>query len=222
MASKLETINDLLENNSNVVVINKTRDREIYLPETQERYKDLIKRNLEGHFRDQVVIWIAPKKGLYSPKGLNEFMRSLIPNLKPKKTELFKEYHGGGVPIQKFLNYGHLKFQETIGEEKILQQRTLKLTDEEIKNNKLFKNFINGKLETNLSGKRNIYREIVICPVPNKNIGKGILRAYPHTNSSSAIVARKTIPLEILEKYKTSKSKSGFTRALYKAFGQKT
>jgi len=77
---------------------------------------------------------VAPRNTLYTAKELNEFMDSLVPELKADKREEFTLHKGGGFVNTLAIYFGKLTFTEKIGEcRSINNRKTIStITDEKI------------------------------------------------------------------------------------------
>lgn len=111
-------------------------------------------------YGQKVNLWVAPKEGIYTPTGLQEFMETLLPDYKPNKVKNF--YKEGGVMI-----LGRLSYVERIKDLK----RVMTTSDHEaFKDDEELKSvgFDKDKIELPEEGIQHIDRLILVRPVPNE------------------------------------------------------
>jgi hypothetical protein len=135
-----------------------------------------------------VEIHIAPKKGIYSAEGLNEFMNKLlllVPDVEePKFIYEFSQ-------DADTMDFGNLIFEEKIAEEEQIVKRVITLTDKTLSGTKGFTNDI--KI-INAFKKRDLMRNIQINVYPDEDIATQSMEA----KSGSTI--KYQIPMVELEK----------------------
>ena len=83
--------------------------------------------------------FVAPKIGIYTPPGLNLFIRRLVPELQPTERGDFRIK-------DEELRCGYLLFEERIGEVAGISQRIIQLTDDSLRNLPQFQ-FVQEPLE---------------------------------------------------------------------------
>ncbi len=127
-------------------------------------------------FSQTVEFVVAPKGGLYSAGELNDFMKGLVPRLKPNQVDYF---HQGPA----YLEFGRLYFDEKIGEETTKTVIEIKLTDIEGLPEMALRGFKTGmnNLEPVLARRlkseeayRYHLRRTVVSPFPSEAIAKDL------------------------------------------------
>lgn len=112
----------------------------------------------------RVDFYIAPKEGIYSADGLNQFMDSLFPDIQPDHKSYFMQ-------TKDALIAGALCFDEKIGEEIVRVERDVRATDSEfaagIESQK-------GSLHSFNVSIRDYMRRITVRPFPNREIAEHI------------------------------------------------
>lgn len=93
-----------------------------------------IEYGFQGPFRDSfpesegdgisqyAFYWVAPKKGLYNPSDLQEFMMGLVPDIKPLNSKIFSR-------TNEKLMLGYLNFSEVIARERVVGTSITTLVD---------------------------------------------------------------------------------------------
>lgn len=171
--NKLTKIKRALNDNNDVVIVNV--EEKIYLPE----------RN--GYWSHTVDFRIAPKKGLYDEKDLQNFMIKLIPDLQPGSKDDFSED-----PYK--IKLGKLYFDEKIGEEKVITKRIITLTDEQLFNFGV--GFSEGKKTIEIEEVFDYQRRVLIKIYPNERFARDLL------NGKLPSICDFSVEKELLQKYK--------------------
>lgn len=177
--SKLEIISKSLSEDSKVVVLPFVEDnadelreyfREGFGEEFDSNSSFVLSQPGNGH---QVVMSVAPARGLYTGTELQKFMEGLVPELTTSEVNRFMQdvNHSDG----NFLSIGSLNFREVYGREKITLKRVCKLADGVFANDFGFKD---GKKEVD-EQKTLVYRRLIHVRVfPNEEIGRNALQRY--------------------------------------------
>ncbi|MFH1071995.1 MAG: hypothetical protein V1743_01045 [Nanoarchaeota archaeon] len=116
---------------------------------------------VKGLFSTRSVVssyLIAPKSGIYTAEGLNEFMTGLIIQVQPNKTLEFSEEQGN-------LTYGHLEFSCILGTETVTVTREPQFVARE----EMWKRGWSESMTT-CTLDLVIVNQILICPFPNEHI----------------------------------------------------
>ena|SRR3989344_1249377 len=121
---------------------------------------NILRTNVLGH---KIYFNVAPKKGLYSSSGLDNFMEMLVPDLKHDSFMFFTQTLRGN------LHLGNLVFNETIRERKVSTVQEINLTDDELLD---LEGFTNGKKRLEHSCIEKIEREIRIIPFPDERFAR--------------------------------------------------
>ncbi len=176
--SKLKIITRSLETDPNVVVL---PFREDNANELRKYFTEglgggnkfssyVLSQPGQGH---EVVIHVAPKRGLYTGAELQKFMDGIIPQLKPSEVNRFSQDIENSPEY--FLSVASFNFRETHGREKVTLRRVCELYDDVFKNDF---NFKNGK-KTVEEEKTLVYERVIRVRIfPNEEIGKNALKKY--------------------------------------------
>lgn len=154
--NELHHIKTSLESNPEVTIVDVIEV--MYLPNTSQRVVQTV---------DYIVV---PKQGLYTANELQEFMRRLVPDLKPYMKDEFR-------PYEKFFELGKLCFEEKFGEEQVT--RICTITDEPLAD-KI--GFVEGK--RTIEETRDYLRRIWVKPFPDERLAK---RLGPYVHECSRL-----------------------------------
>lgn len=164
--SLLKTIEESLESNPEVVMVRSP----LYSLDGRDHTEDLSSLTENGLYNYTANFFVAPKDGIYTAEGLQEFMIGLIPDVEPYMVNGFSE---PPVKWRKtrdpacFLGLGDIYYRERLGSIKETTLTSIEFEDADLAK-------LNGFRNKHDSRERaySIDRKIKISPFPNEKIGR--------------------------------------------------